>query len=1112
MSVPAAVPPDTRIEALYPPGPADVPRDLTLPSRAYRLRAWFALAGLAAFFGFYLAISAWFAWIACHLLLQVMRNEGGGLWTVVVALAAAFLSVFMLKALLFLSNKQEAVGTEITEREQPHLFAFLRRLADELGTRQPHKVYLSSRVNAAVIYDLSILNLLIPLRRNLEIGLGLVNVLSLAELKAVLAHEFGHFAQRSMQVGRWVYISQQIASHVVTKRDALDAFLRQLTRIIPVNPLFLLIPATGWIVRLAIWCIRTLTDGTFRLLLAAQRALLRQMEFQADLVAVSVTGSDPLVQALHKTQAADQAWKRAWTFARSELALGRRVPDVFALQSAAIERLRTVLGMPEFGRVPPPPDSGPESYRLFKARFVQPPQMWISHPPSFEREENCKRRYVRSHYDDGSAWALFENADGLRSQITAAGLKSETAVDLSTEASVLALEHSFDRPYLDRRYHGAYLGRSIARTASDLGELYEEAPAENALAGALRSLYPASLGADVELLRTLTEERNSLKAISEGTLLPTNGIIRHRGREILRRDLHSVLMDVQSELDAVQLRTIGHDKRCRSAHLAAAAAVGGGWDSYLRGLAAVLHYAEHSEANIVDARGYLGYVLATVTLHGQISAKEVPFVVSAADDVFRAISQAYEQRGSVQLDPLLLRRLGAVAWPLQSLRFDLPTPGSKNIAGWLKAIDGWVSHFAGLLGQLRFAALDQLLATEAKIAEAYTEHISPAQSPPPSRAPTDFQRRAPGTERDRKLNIDWLDRWQAASNPLAAVSRWLVAASLIVVISWFGLAVGGHGDARKEFQQGLAAEQQARGPEDLARAAEWYRKASEHGLAAAQNNLGVLYSQGRGVPRDPARAATLFRESARQADLEAQLNLGLAYLNGTGVSRDYEQAHDWISRAAQHGLAEAEFRLGLMYAKGLGVAPDAPEAVYWLRGAANQGHAVAEASLGMAYFNGMGVEKDPAQAVVWFRKAAEQGNAMAQAGLGVAYVSGVGVEKDPSQAVAWFHKAAEQGNAIAESNLGIAYFNGSGVDKNPSEAVIWFRKAAEQGLAQAQFNLAIRYYRGEGVAADRKQAISWLEKAAAQRYDPASKALAAVHTQDSLENSIESTPPKLPVQ
>ena len=39
------------------------------------------------------------------------------------------------------------------------------------------------------------LNFIFPSKKNLEIGLPLVNALTLSELKAVLAHEFGHFAQ-----------------------------------------------------------------------------------------------------------------------------------------------------------------------------------------------------------------------------------------------------------------------------------------------------------------------------------------------------------------------------------------------------------------------------------------------------------------------------------------------------------------------------------------------------------------------------------------------------------------------------------------------------------------------------------------------------------------------------------------------------------------------------------------------------------------------------------------------------------------------------------------------------------------------------------------------------
>src|SRR5262249_27247334 len=138
-------------------------------------------------------------------------------------------------------------------------------------------------------------------------------------------HEFGHFAQRTMYVGRWVYIGQQIAAHIIAKRDALDRFLQILSGI------DIRIAWIGWILSLIVWSIRSVMELVFRMVIVAQRALSREMEFQADLVAVSLTGSDALVHALHRLNAADDAWSRAVSFAMNERAQGRRVRDVFAV-------------------------------------------------------------------------------------------------------------------------------------------------------------------------------------------------------------------------------------------------------------------------------------------------------------------------------------------------------------------------------------------------------------------------------------------------------------------------------------------------------------------------------------------------------------------------------------------------------------------------------------------------------------------------------------------------------------------------------------------------------------------------------------------------------------
>ena len=157
-------------EQVYQAGPGSVPADLTRPTRAYRTHAWLAMAGLTLFVLLYLALAAWFTWTAYRLFAS-LAHGGDPLWTFIAGTCSAFLAVFMWKALVFIKHRYAIDDIEVTAAEQPRLFEFINRLADEAGAPRAHRVFLSPRVNAAVFYDLSVLNLLFPSRKNLEIGL-----------------------------------------------------------------------------------------------------------------------------------------------------------------------------------------------------------------------------------------------------------------------------------------------------------------------------------------------------------------------------------------------------------------------------------------------------------------------------------------------------------------------------------------------------------------------------------------------------------------------------------------------------------------------------------------------------------------------------------------------------------------------------------------------------------------------------------------------------------------------------------------------------------------------------------------------------------------------------
>lgn len=763
--------------------PSPLIAKLAKPSSAYKRRAWAAMAGLALFVVAYFALAAWFLFTAYRLTLGADSGGKDAFWGWVIGLCAAFLAVFMLKAVFFVKHGGTDDSIEIKPEQQPELFRFLHRLADKAGAPRPHKVFVSARVNAAVFYDLSILNLLFPSRKNLEIGLGLVNSLSLGELRAVLAHEFGHFAQRAMAVGRWVYVAQQIAAHLVARRDKLDDFLRALSRF------DLRVAWVGWVLSLIVWSIRSLVDSAFQLVVLMQRALSREMEMNADLVAVSLTGSDALIHALHRLQAADDAWARAVGFVMNEKAKGKFTRDLFAVQSQVVSHMGLLLNDPAYGRVPPLTGFKPEAHRVFKAELAQPPQMWLTHPLNHEREDNAKRHYVHAPIDERSAWALFADPQALREQVTAQllGADAQQACE-APEASLAALNKQFDRECFKSRYRGVYFGRSIVRHAADVQALYEVAamPA----AQELERLYPDTLSADMERLRTLEKELAQLKALHSGALQPPGGVIRHRNATLKSAQLPQAIAEVERELGDVQGRLRAHDRRCRSLHRAVAARFGQGWVEHLQGLLAVLHYADHGEDNLRDLQGLLGNTVGVATATRKVNAAGIARIVNDGNQLRSALDKVFTQANQLLLDETLLQRLDAKSWAEWLGALQLPIADKDNVGEWLKAVDSWVEHAAGACGALRSHALEQLLQTEAALAEHLRQGTTPGAAPAASQVPAGYDTLLPGAERKRQTRLDWWSRFQTADGIVPAGARLLVAGGIVAAVLGLGGSVG----------------------------------------------------------------------------------------------------------------------------------------------------------------------------------------------------------------------------------------------------------------------------------------------------------------------------------
>lgn len=165
------------------------------------------------------------------------------------------------------------------------------------------------------------------------------------------------------------------------------------------------------------------------------------------------------------------------------------------------------------------------------------------------------------------------------------------------------------------------------------------------------------------------------------------------------------------------------------------------------------------------------------------------------------------------------------------------------------------------------------------------------------------------------------------------------------------------GDAEAQYQAGGHYMRQNRW--DLA--VPWYEKAAAQGHSKAQNNLGVAYSEGRGVAVDKEKACRLFEQAHKQLNSRDSLENVALCNDQTGKTQN---AFESYLSAAEQGSPSAMRLVGQMYDSGEGTAQSYEWAVYWYRQAVLRNDAQAMYLLASKYAQYQGVPKrEPANAV-----------------------------------------------------------------------------------------------------------------------------------------------------
>lgn len=90
---------------------------------------------------------------------------------------------------------------------------------------------------------------------------------------------------------------------------------------------------------------------------------------------------------------------------------------------------------------------------------------------------------------------------------------------------------------------------------------------------------------------------------------------------------------------------------------------------------------------------------------------------------------------------------------------------------------------------------------------------------------------------------------------------------------------------------------------------------AEQGDVDAQNELGVMYFEGKDVEQDYSKAAEWFLKAANQGHANAQRYLGYMYYHGKGVEQDHGKAAEYWRKAAEQGDEEAADKLKEIHEK-----------------------------------------------------------------------------------------------------------------------------------------------------------------------------------------------------
>jgi Zn-dependent protease with chaperone function len=744
----------------YPPGPKDVPENLTEVNAEYKLRVILVLTCLIIFLGMYFGLV-----VGSGLMVPLSLVLIPPPLSILVCVLSVLMFLFLLKGLFKRRPVEKTLRVEIKREDQPELFAFIEKLCAETNAPFPHKVVLTPEVNAMVYYNESILSLFLPTPKNLLVGLGLVNALNLSEFKAVLAHEFGHFSQDSMKLSTYVYVANRVIGDMVYGRDWLDDTLDSLTRT------DIRIAVFAWAFKGIIWVFRQILAGAFKGINLLDRSLSRQMEFNADLVSVSVAGSDAIVHALSRANFASDSLMQAINDLDTAAHHQIYTRDLFLHQTNAASFLRKQRKDEKLGIPPPVPEDSNVTVVVFDSNDDGGiPPMWAFHPKNYDREANAKRIYLPCPIDERSPWMLFRDMEKVREKVTwrlnklRYNIIRGTAVAEPATVQAFIDEEHAETTY-DPRYHGLYddrfLDPGIIEDLTHQANLQPWQP--DTIGNVYANLYAGDFSERMEQHRQRMGEYRLLEGLKQGDLTLKKKDFDFRGKRYVAADVEGLFKTVDAELEQ-DLKWMGDiDRRAYLTYYQMARELGGNLTVDLKARYEFHVAVQQMLRDLKGQQSRIDSAMKYLSDKRQVESGAFQEVLAIFRQAHETLTQALEGADKLHIPPMKNMNAGAPLGP-----FLLDKPLVKNCARSTQTIEGqWIAKFMEQLSEvlekvrrIHFKSLGGVLSMQEELAKRWLAELSaapevvpvlesvaaPAAPPAVAPAPAAFTPTPPRTE------------------------------------------------------------------------------------------------------------------------------------------------------------------------------------------------------------------------------------------------------------------------------------------------------------------------------------------------------------------------------